>query len=126
MTAGGATPIGCGSATRAARPEGGRGVGAYPRVITRVVLVDVGTVEAYDPTTLTWTAKAPMPTPRTLLAAGVIDGLIYAVGGYNGVALGTGKLAEAVLKKERHRFGDRRKRGTRAVADLVGMYPCGI
>jgi len=39
------------------------------------------TVEAYDPTTDTWTTKAPMPTARGALAAGVVNGLLYAVGG---------------------------------------------
>ena len=39
------------------------------------------TVEAYDPATDTWRARAPMPTCRHSLAAGVIDGIIYAVGG---------------------------------------------
>jgi len=41
------------------------------------------TVEAYDPTTNTWRAKAPMPTPRYGLAVGVINGILYAVGGRN-------------------------------------------
>jgi N-acetylneuraminic acid mutarotase len=38
-------------------------------------------VEAYDPATDTWTTKAPMPTPRWMLGATVVDGVIYAVGG---------------------------------------------
>ena len=29
----------------------------------------------------TWTSKAPMPTPRGKLAVGVVDGILYAVGG---------------------------------------------
>ena len=28
-----------------------------------------------------WTTRAPMPTPRTAFAAGVVNGVIYAVGG---------------------------------------------
>ncbi len=36
---------------------------------------------AYDPSTDTWTVLAPMPTPRDHLAAGVVDGRLYAVGG---------------------------------------------
>src|SRR3989442_642938 len=37
-----------------------------------------------------WTTKAPMPTPRTGLAAGVVNGILYAVGGNDGVSfLGT-------------------------------------
>ena len=32
----------------------------------------------------TWTIKAPMPTARNSPGVGVIGGLIYAAGGYNG------------------------------------------
>lgn len=40
-------------------------------------------VESYDPSTNTWSTKAPMPTPRFGLAAAVgADGRIYAIGGY--------------------------------------------
>ncbi len=42
----------------------------------------LNTVEAYDPTTNTWRAKAPIPTPRRVLALGVLDGILYAVGGF--------------------------------------------
>ncbi|HTN42504.1 MAG TPA: kelch repeat-containing protein [Nitrospiria bacterium] len=38
-------------------------------------------LEAYNPATNTWTALDPMPTGRTLLAAGVVNGILYAVGG---------------------------------------------
>ena len=38
-------------------------------------------VDAYDPATDRWTSRAPLPTPRTGLALGVVDGVIYAVGG---------------------------------------------
>lgn len=41
----------------------------------------LNTVEAYDPTTNTWTEKAPVPTPRGGLAVGVVNGILYAVGG---------------------------------------------
>jgi len=44
----------------------------------------LGTVEAYDPVTDKWTAKASMPTPRSMLGVGVVDGIIYAVGGASG------------------------------------------
>jgi N-acetylneuraminic acid mutarotase len=47
----------------------------------------LNTVEAYDPSTNSWTTKAPMPTARTSLAVGVVSGILYAVGGYNGYAL---------------------------------------
>jgi N-acetylneuraminic acid mutarotase len=42
------------------------------------------TVETYDPTTNTWTAKAPLPAPRAGFAVGVANQILYVVGGYNG------------------------------------------
>ena len=44
------------------------------------------TVEAYDPVTDTWTTKTPIPTPRFHHASGVVDGIIYVVGGWSGTA----------------------------------------
>jgi N-acetylneuraminic acid mutarotase len=41
----------------------------------------VGTHEAYDPATDSWTRLAPMPTPRNHLGAAVAGGKIHAVGG---------------------------------------------
>ena len=38
-------------------------------------------VEAFDPATSTWSARAPMPTARYGLGVGVINGVLYAVGG---------------------------------------------
>ena len=38
-------------------------------------------VNAYDPMTDTWSTKAPMPTQRSWLGAGVVNGILYAVGG---------------------------------------------
>jgi len=43
--------------------------------------VTVGTVEAYDPNTDTWTTKASMPTARWGLGAATVNGIVYAVGG---------------------------------------------
>lgn len=40
-----------------------------------------GRVEAYDPATDTWTTKASMPTAREGLGVGVVNGILYAVGG---------------------------------------------
>ena len=40
------------------------------------------TNEVYDPATDTWETKASMPTPRSALAASVVDGKIYVMGGY--------------------------------------------
>lgn len=39
------------------------------------------TVEMYNPSSDSWTEKPPLPTPRTKLAVGVVDGKIYAIGG---------------------------------------------
>jgi Kelch motif len=49
----------------------------------------VAAVEAYDPATRTWSTRAPMPTARYGVQAGVVNGILYAVGGFafaNGVA----------------------------------------
>jgi hypothetical protein len=53
------------------------------------VNVYLASVEAYNPVTNTWTPKAPMPTARANLATVVVNGIIYAVGGWNGTALAT-------------------------------------
>jgi hypothetical protein len=52
----------------------------------------LNTLEAYDPATNTWTSEAPMPTAREFLAAGVVNGVLYAVGGSG---FGDGKNVEA-------------------------------
>ncbi|MGH2627520.1 MAG: hypothetical protein ACRDHY_12820, partial [Anaerolineales bacterium] len=39
--------------------------------------------EVYDPATDTWTSEASMPTLRAALDAEVVEGVLYAVGGYN-------------------------------------------
>jgi N-acetylneuraminic acid mutarotase len=41
----------------------------------------LATVEAYDPASNTWTAKAPLPAPTLQLGAGVTNGTLYFVGG---------------------------------------------
>jgi len=57
---------------------GGRG--PYTGAITALA-----TVDAYDPTTNTWTTKASMPTARYGLAVVTApNGIIYAIGGSNG------------------------------------------
>jgi thermitase len=43
-----------------------------------------GAVEEYDPATNAWTRKAPMPTPLSNIAAGVLAGKIYIPGGWDG------------------------------------------
>jgi N-acetylneuraminic acid mutarotase len=50
----------------------------------------LSTVEAYDPATDTWTAMAPMPTPRHAQAATLgPDGCIYVLGGTNDKVVST-------------------------------------
>jgi len=39
-------------------------------------------LEVYDPQTNTWSTKAGIPTPRVEVAAGVINGKLYVVGGW--------------------------------------------
>ena len=41
-------------------------------------------VEYYDPSSDTWTATTGMIEYRSSLGVGVLDGFLYAVGGYNG------------------------------------------
>src|SRR2546426_18269 len=50
------------------------GVGGYTEFLS--------TVEAYNPSTNSWTTKAPLPTPRGELTVGVVDGIPYALGGH--------------------------------------------
>ncbi|HEY5096254.1 MAG TPA: kelch repeat-containing protein [Candidatus Eremiobacteraceae bacterium] len=47
------------------------------------------TVEAYNPTTNTWTTKTSMPTARQYPAVGIINGILYAIGGLNVYDLNT-------------------------------------
>ena len=51
---------------------------------------DTALAEVYDPTTNTWAGVAPMPTARSCLAAGVVAGKLYAVGGDSGGRPGIG------------------------------------
>lgn len=46
----------------------------------------VGTNEVYDPETDTWETLTPMPTARNHAAVGVVDGMIYVIGGRLGAA----------------------------------------
>jgi len=47
-------------------------------------IVLFSTVEVYEPTTDTWKKKADMPTGRDYLGTSVVNGKIYAVGGFGG------------------------------------------
>jgi N-acetylneuraminic acid mutarotase len=44
----------------------------------------LSSVEAYDPDADAWEEKADMPTARNCLSTCVVDGIIYAIGGYGG------------------------------------------
>ena len=44
----------------------------------------VGTLESFDPSTGNWATLSPMPTPRHDFAVGVVNGILYAVGGHDG------------------------------------------
>ena len=43
-------------------------------------------VEKYNPTTDTWCKVSPMLTPRRGLGAAILDGILYVVGGSDGIA----------------------------------------
>jgi hypothetical protein len=43
----------------------------------------VGTVEAYDPASDSWTAIAPMPTPRTYPSVIGVGSVLYSLGGFD-------------------------------------------
>jgi N-acetylneuraminic acid mutarotase len=53
----------------------------------------LSTVDAFDTTTGTWSTKTPMPTPRYLGAAAVVNNRICVVGGVNLLAGPSGTLA---------------------------------
>lgn len=70
-------------------PPYGAGVGVVNGILYAVGgiapggsgIVITGTLQAYDPASDTWTTKAPMPTPRIGFRVGVLNGLLYVVGG---------------------------------------------
>jgi len=84
---GASMPISVASAQAVTLPDGrivvlGGGTGCYfsnPCHVTNAV-------NAYDPRTDTWSALAPMLSPRYNFAAVVLNGFIYAIGGWNGSA----------------------------------------
>ncbi len=41
-------------------------------------------LESYNPTTNAWTPRAPMPTARAGVTSGVVNGILYVIGGNNG------------------------------------------
>ena len=52
--------------------------------------VATATVEAYNPSTDSWTTKAPMSIPRIFPGVAALDGILYAVGGDSVATSGTG------------------------------------
>jgi hypothetical protein len=46
----------------------------------------LNTVEAYSPSSNTWSPKASMSTPRGSPGVAAVNGILYAVGGYDGTA----------------------------------------
>lgn len=52
----------------------------------------MSTVEAYNPTTDTWSTKAAMPTARTWLASAAVNGIIYAMGGQDSSGNASSKM----------------------------------
>ena len=44
-----------------------------------------GAMNAYDPSTNAWTVRAPMPTRRSFVGVGTVNGILYAVGGLDDI-----------------------------------------
>lgn len=53
------------------------------------------TVDAYDPTTNSWTTRTPMLTGRYGLGVSVVNGILYAVGGFAALPAGVTATVEA-------------------------------
>jgi hypothetical protein len=66
-----------------ARPRGANGLTPTPETVPADNVLN--TLEAYDPATDTWTPLPPMPTARAQLGVGVVNGIVYAVGGRDGM-----------------------------------------
>jgi N-acetylneuraminic acid mutarotase len=78
---------------------GGYGAGVGPLYLQP----PLSTVERYDPKTDTWTSEPPIPIPMAYSGAGVLDGLIYVVGGVTGGATSqTLTAAVYAFDPERH------------------------
>jgi N-acetylneuraminic acid mutarotase len=63
--------------------------------------------EVYDPATNTWAAKQVLPTPRSAMFAGVVNGKIYLIGGPGGDGV--------CHDRQRHRYRRRIRPGDRQV-----------
>ena len=76
-------------------PRGGLGAGVVNGqfytmggVVINTIPTYMDTVEAFDPSTNSWTSVLPLAASRTGLAVGMVNNVLYAVGGYNGGYLG--------------------------------------
>ncbi len=59
-------------------------------------IIELATVEVYDSVLDTWLPKAPMPTARDGLTSQVVNGKIYAIGGFNGTPLSMTEVYDPV------------------------------
>lgn len=66
--------------------------------------VRYASAQSYHPATDSWSLLQSMPTPRTILGAAAVDGVIYALGGLTGTAGATGGSV-AVDKNEAYEIG---------------------
>jgi hypothetical protein len=87
------------------------------------------TVEIYDPATDSWSAGAPMPTPRGFAAGAAMDGVIYVFGGL-GDAPGSSVAVEAYdpatdTWSRRHPLPDTYGTVMGAAATAAGIYVAG-
>jgi Kelch motif protein/copper-binding protein NosD len=75
--------------------RGGMGVGGINGLLYAVGGVTVAynngftqtfraNVEVYDPVDNSWSSRTPLPAPRAYLGVGVVNNVLYAVGGYDG------------------------------------------
>lgn len=56
-------------------------------------------VEVYDPKADRWEEVASMPTARNSLASAVVEGKIYAIGGYNDISLATVEVYDPQMNR---------------------------
>lgn len=75
------------------RPPGG-----WEAIDPTAIGQDFSTVEAYDPQTDTWAARADMPTPRSHMTASAVGGKIYAIGGAARIVAGRGGSYQSLLE----------------------------